>query len=157
MRKLYFLIMLFPTILSAQPLFGFDHPDSPPHHHRPPLDPENHLPEFLFGIDLTAQQQNEIKSLLKANRCEFETKLDEARKIETEIKQISRSSDYRTDKIQELSNKTAALHKDLLIMKTTMDNKIYKLLNDDQKQKLASNAADKNFDFKAECTTKGLL
>ncbi|MDD4914627.1 MAG: Spy/CpxP family protein refolding chaperone [Methylococcales bacterium] len=141
MRKILLLLVLFPAISLANPPM----PDEPPcgemhrfNHHG--MEGENgHLPRFLQGIDLTDTQQTEIKALMKSMHDEFKAKHEETKKIHQEIRNLSFSDDYTDAKAEALNEKANAMHKELGLKKSRLNNSIYKLLNNDQKQKLKTN------------------
>jgi len=142
MRKSVLIIaLLLPGMVLAEPPFHGDSPygDFRPHHHGRGGDDPDHLPGFLHDIDLSTQQQADIKNLLKTSRAKFDPKVEEVKKVESELHRLSFSNDFSEQKIQALLDKSASTHQALALQKATVDNSIYKLLTDDQKQKLQSN------------------
>ena len=140
MRKSLIILAFLPCIALAGPPFHHQVPcgDFPHLIHPSPGDDADRLPGFLHGINLSDQQQSDIKNLLKSNRAKFDSQLEEIKKAETELYHLSFSNDFSNGKIQALADKSVAAHKELAIQKAALDNTIYKLLNNEQKQKLQS-------------------
>jgi protein CpxP len=142
MRKsLLIIALLLPCIALAKPPFPGDSScgDFRQHHHRHAGDDAEHFPIFLHDIDLSSQQQAEIKNIVKNSRAKFDPKLEELRNVESDLHRLSFSNDFSDKKIQALLDKSTSTHKKLGMLKATVDNSIYKLLTDEQKQKLQSN------------------
>jgi len=140
MRKLLLILSLLPVIALANPQMQ-DEPsckDMPFFRHHKSNDDGEHLPRFLHGVDLTEKQQTEIKALVKAQRAEIGTKMENARSVGKEIHQLSFSNDYSNVKVQALLDKAAAMHKEMALQKSRLDNAIFKLLTTEQQQKLQS-------------------
>ncbi|WNV05723.1 Spy/CpxP family protein refolding chaperone [Candidatus Methylospira mobilis] len=132
--------LLLPCMALAEPPFyeGSAYGDFR-HHHRHAGKGADHFPRLLSGINLSAQQQEDVKNLLNNSRAKFDPELEEIKKVEEELHRLSFSNDFSDKKIQTLLDKSASLHKELSIFKATVDNSIYKLLTDEQKRKLQSN------------------
>lgn len=133
MRKLLLILPLLPALTLAEPQM-YDEPPCggmPPMHHS-----KEQLSGFLHQIDLSDKQQAEIKTLGKAQRAEIDAKLENLKSMGKEIHQLSFSNDYSNVKIQALLDKAEAIHKEIALQKSRLDNATFKLLNDEQQKKL---------------------
>ncbi|WP_333877722.1 Spy/CpxP family protein refolding chaperone [Methylobacter sp.] len=140
MRKLLLILSLLPVMALANPHMH-DEPsckDMPFFKHHRPEDGEERLPRFLHRMDLTEKQQTEIKALVKSHLIDADAKMENAGSIGKEIHQLSFSNDYSNVKVQALLDKAAAIHKEMALQKSRLNNAIFKLLTAEQQQKLQS-------------------
>jgi len=144
MRKLLLILPLLPALALANPQMLSEPPcgGMPPPNRHISADGEIPLPLILHQIKPTEKQQTEIKTLVKAHRAALADKLENARNIGIEIHRLSFSNDYSDDKIQVLFDKAAAIHKETALQKSRLDNAIFKLLTDEQQQKLQNQFGD---------------
>lgn len=145
MRKLLLILSLLPLIALANPPMHGEPPCGdmpPPPKHCMSANGEIPLPLILHQINLTAEQQTEIKTLIKAHRAALDDKLEDTRNIGLDIHRLSFSNDYSVDKIQALFDKAAASHREIALQKSKLDNGIFKLLTGEQQKKLQSQFVD---------------
>ncbi|MGZ4991778.1 MAG: Spy/CpxP family protein refolding chaperone, partial [Methylobacter sp.] len=128
MRKLLLTLLLLPAIALANPQMHDEPPckDMPSFRHHKSGDGEEHLPRFLQEVDLTDKQQTEIKALVKSHIAEIDSKMENAKNVDKEIHQLSFSSDYSNVKVQALLDKATAMHKEMALQKSRLDNAIFK-------------------------------
>ncbi|MGR8934497.1 MAG: Spy/CpxP family protein refolding chaperone [Gammaproteobacteria bacterium] len=144
MRHSLVLLTLLPVLALANPPRPGDFPgDFPPEDmpHRPPGhhpggDGDKRLPPFLHDIDLSEQQQSQIKNLVDAQRNALKAKWHDERKIRSELERLSFSGDYSEAKAQALIEKSLAVHREIALQKSRLDNAVFKLLTPEQQQKL---------------------
>lgn len=143
MRKQLLILLLLPAIaLANSPIFGEPSGGGMfPHQHHKPGNGELPLPGFLQQLDLTEKQKTEIKALLEAHSGEFESKINQSRKLATEIHRLSFSNDYSEEKSLALFDKTYTIHKGIALHKARQDNAIFNLLTGEQQQKLQGKMA----------------
>ena len=136
MRKLVILAALLPCVAVAEPVFKHGGPCGDfPQKHLASDKNEDHLPPFLLNLNLSNGQQTEINKLLKSNKDKF-PKPEGFHKEISALHRLSFSNDFSVDKVQAQINQSVAAHKELILQKAILDNEIFKLLNDEQKQKL---------------------
>ena len=141
MRKSLFLIsLLTPCIGMTEPQFSGPPPlpfgEMPPPNHRQHDTDKDHLPGFLQGLDLSSQQQTDLKNLQKTTFSQIDAKLGDLKKAESDVHRLSFSRDFSEEKIKALIEKSAATHQQLALQKATLDHAIYEILTAEQRQKL---------------------
>ena len=145
MRKLLLILLLLPALTQAKPQLHDEPPCGgmpPPPMHPMSADDKEQLPGFLHQLNLSDKQQAEIKTLGKAQRAEIDAKLENLMSLGKEIHQLSFSNDYSNVKIQALLDKAEAIHKEIALQKSRLDNAIFKRLNDEQQKKLQNYCQD---------------
>lgn len=143
MRKILLIMSLLPAMAIANPnMHHQPHGEfGKPPMHRFIYDGE-HLPPFLHDIDLTEQQQTEIKALIKAQHAEMSEKWEQEKGVKSELHQLSFSSNYTEDTALALIERSLVTHKEMALQKTKLNNAIFKLLSVEQQNKL-KNAPEK--------------
>lgn len=138
MRKFLLILNLLPALAFANPLPG----EHPPHggFGKPPMhrfmNDGDHLPPFLDDIDLSDQQESEIKSLLKSQAGKIGETMKKEHAIKKQLHQLSFSNDYSAEKAQALIEQTQSIHKEIALQKSQLDNAIFKLLTAEQQSRL---------------------
>lgn len=152
MRKLILMTGLLPALASANPGMPGEIPPGgfgrPPMHHQPMGDAER-LPPFLQDIGLSAQQQSEVKSLLKAHMSMTGDSRKSVHAVRMQLHQLSFSGAYTEEQAEALTEQLLAVHKTQALRQAQLDNAIYKLLTKEQQTEveaqIAKMPADKSF------------
>ncbi len=144
MRKLILMTGLLPMLASANPGMPGEIPPGgfgrPPMLHQPMGDADR-LPPFLQGIGLNAQQQSEIKSLLKAHMSLMGDSRKSVHAIKMQLHQLSFSSAYTEEQALALAEQLLAVHKTQALRQAQLDNTIYKVLTKEQQAEVEAQIA----------------
>lgn len=144
MRKLILMTGLLPTLTSANPGMPGDIPPGgfgrPPMHHQL-MNDSDRLPPFLQDIGLSAQQQSEIKSLLKAHMNLMGDSRKNIHAIKMKLHQLSFSSAYSEEQAEALAEQLTTEHKTQALRQAQLDNTLYKLLTKQQQAEVESQIA----------------
>lgn len=142
-------IGLVPVIAFANPLAEYSDPlfsNEPTSAHGMPHPPGHpgvefgeHLPPYLHGIDLTEDQQNNIKELIKKNKSSMQGKEKAGFEYRLYIQQQVFSKDYSDEKIVGMIKKQVAQHEENEINMAKLDHAIFEVLTPEQKQQVQSN------------------
>ncbi len=94
-------------------------------------------PRFLRGLDLTEAQQDKVFDILYPLIPEQRKHHKEARDLRQQQKDLTLSKDYDAGKLKKLVEAEAKSHSEHKLKMAAAHNKIYQLLTDEQKAKVA--------------------
>lgn len=143
MKKLVLMLGLLPLAAIAKPPHGEHHDGG-----RPAMQvfAENHggqhLPRYLKKLDLSETQEADIKNLLKTKFDDSHSRFEEDHALRAELHALSFSADYNEEKARALLEKSTAIHRQLALEKSKLDNAIFLLLTPPQQEKLKADIAD---------------
>lgn len=133
MKKLVLILGLLPLTAMAKPPHDGG---KPPMHRFEEGRGEWHLPPYLHHLDLSEKQEADIKSLLKTKFSDSGSRFEEDRAVRAELHALSFSTDYDEEKAKALLEKSTAIHRQLALEKSKLDNAIFLLLTASQQEKL---------------------
>ncbi|HVL02763.1 MAG TPA: Spy/CpxP family protein refolding chaperone [Dongiaceae bacterium] len=102
-----------------------------------------HQPPFLRGLKLTEEQRDKIFEITYAQIPIQRTFHKEMRALHQQLRKLPLSADYDAGKMKKLVDAQAKLQADHLLKIAEADNRIYKLLTDDQRKQLAERKVHK--------------
>jgi len=142
MKKLVLILGLLPLAVMAKPPHGEHHDGGKPAMHRFEEDHSGqHLPRYLKKLDLSEKQEADIKSLLKTKFGDSRSRFEEDHAVRAELHALSFSADYNEEKAKALLEKSTAIHQQLALEKSKLDNAIFLLLTAPQQEKLKAEIA----------------
>lgn len=137
MKKLVLILGLLPLAVMAKPPYGEQHDGGkPPMHRFGEGHGGQHLPRYLKKLDLSEKQEADIKSLLKTKFDDSRSRFEEDHALRAELHALSFSADYNEEKAKALLEKSTAIHQQLALEKSKLDNAIFLLLTAPQQEKL---------------------
>ncbi|WP_446810272.1 Spy/CpxP family protein refolding chaperone [Methylomonas sp. 2BW1-5-20] len=137
MKKLVLILSLLPFAVAARP--GHDEHcggGKPPMHAFGEGHGEMQLPPYLKKLELSDKQEADIKGLLKAEFGDSRSRFDEDHALRAELHALSFSADYNEAKAKALLEKSVAIHQQLALEKSKIDNAIFLLLTAPQQAQL---------------------
>ncbi len=140
MRKFFLVLSFLPLAAMAKPPEPCEPPCDPgrPPMHRMKEGKGGRMPPFLRNIDLTDEQQSEIRKLLKGRNIDLRAMLGEEKKAKAALIDLSFSNDFTDAKSMELIEKSLEGHRKTAFQKSKIDNAIFKLLTPEQQEKVKS-------------------
>jgi protein CpxP len=148
-------LMLLATVFAAQPLKAFAAPDENPegscmarmsHNHKghgPHSKGPEAMPHYLHGLNLSESQQDQIFQLMHGKAPQFREIGKKARQTHEDFAKLTFSENYNAGKAKSLSDNAARNHSEMLVLRASVDQEIYKLLNAEQRKKVAADIAGK--------------
>ena len=136
MKKLILLMSLLPAIALANP-YMHEHADGVSHERHCMIGKKHmRLPPYLHHLDLTKQQQQQIRDLMKShfNKAKSERKQEFA--LREQIHQLSFSANYDTGKLSDLTSQLAQIKQQNILQRAQLNHEIYAELTEAQQQKL---------------------
>jgi Spy/CpxP family protein refolding chaperone len=148
-------LMLLATVFAAQPLKAFAAQDVNPEGScmaRMSHDHKGHgshgkgpeaMPHYLHGLNLSEGQKDQIFQLMHGKAPQFRELGKKARQAHEDLANLTFSENYDAAKAKSLTNSAARNHSEMLVLRASVDQEIYKLLNAEQRKKVAADIAGK--------------
>lgn len=95
---------------------------------------EKSFPLFLYGLDLTEQQQDQIFELLHSQEPTMRAQHKTVHKAMEEMHLLAASDHFNPSEVRPLADKLAKAIADALVLKTTTEAKIRALLTPEQRK-----------------------
>lgn len=146
MRKTLLILAAIPTFAFANPMHsgtGCGGMLIPPMHQHHLKNGENGpaVPKFLEDLNLTEPQITAVKALFMAQKSNMESDMSALKTLNLAIKKLSFSEAYSDAKVQALLDAAPKTHRTFTLQKSKLDNAIFKLLTQQQQQKLLDKLA----------------
>lgn len=137
MKRLVVILGLLPLVAMAKPPHG---------HHGGGGEPslmlaDGRLPPYLDGLNLTTQQEADIKILLKTEFGDRGSRQESEHAAIADLHALSFSTDYSEDKAKSLLEKSVSTHQQMALAKSKVDHAIFMMLTASQQETLKANIA----------------
>ncbi len=132
----------FAIPMAAQAMSGNEHCERRPGIHGPMAHDEmlhessSHMPPFLYGLNLTEAQRDQIFKIMHDQAPALREKTKEARKAHTELRALSFSDKYDEAKVKALTESGARAMAEIAEIRAAGANKIYVLLSPEQRKRV---------------------
>ena len=103
--------------------------------HRGPGMAEHGMHHRLSQLDLTAQQQDQIKQIFDQQKPAREEKMHAMRGSMMALKKATQADAYDHNQVQEIANQQAKLQADLIMLRADTRHQVYAVLTPEQRQK----------------------
>lgn len=103
-------------------------------HHGPGMAGDD-MHHRLSELDLTSQQQDQIKQIFDKQKPAREEKMHAMRDSMMALKKATQADAYDRDQVQEIANQQAKLQADLIVLRADTMHQVYAVLTPEQKQK----------------------
>lgn len=137
----------FAIPIAAQAMSGNEHCERRPGIHGPMANDEMlhesspHMPPFLYGLNLTETQRDQIFKIMHDQAPVLREKIKEARKAHTELRALSFSDKYDEAKAKALTENSARATAEIAEMRAAGANRIYLLLSQEQRKRVEERKA----------------
>lgn len=100
------------------------------------------MPRMLHDIDLTEQQKAEIKKLVEAEKANKDADMKSHWELHKQLNQLAFNDRLDQNKLDAIINEATQSHADKLAKRAKLNNAIFNVLTDEQKQQLKQKMAE---------------
>jgi periplasmic protein CpxP/Spy len=119
-----------------------DAPAPPPMHgHHMGMGMEGHLHFMAAKLNLTDDQQSQMKAIMQKDRASMKPLHQQERAIDKQLREFVEGN-FDEAKVQALAAQKAQIQAQLTVQETRTHNQLYQILNADQKSQLKQMEAD---------------
>lgn len=145
MRNKLMILSLIPTLFIAAPVMADKHKSCGEggkfSEMKKKHQEHNGIPRMLEGIDLSDEQKNKIKELVEAQQTDKNDDMKSHWELRKQLNQLAFTDRLDQNKLDALINQATEAHAEKLAKRAKLNNAVFNVLTDEQKQQLQQKMA----------------